>query len=70
MTGKEGGQQGLRLEEKFQAFDQIFFRSFIMEKLKKNDPDKFQSSPFETFDIEDEILNQLESALAKTYAEL
>lgn len=41
-----------------------------MEKLKKNDPDKFQSSPFETFDIEDEILNQLESALAKTYAEL
>lgn len=49
--GKEGSV--FSLEDKFRAFDEVFFRVGVMEDLVSREKDKtrLQVSPFESYDI-------------------
>jgi len=57
MISKEH-EDGLKLEEKFEYFDEIYFKKIIMDEIE-NKSSEVSMSAFETLDAEDEVLNQL-----------
>ena len=57
MISKEH-EDGLKLEKKFEYFDEIYFKKIIMDEIG-NKSSGLSMSAFETLEAEDEVLNQL-----------